>query len=71
MDEHIWFLPLQAFVAIVSNCSKGAVTSVIQGKMLKVSIIYTDGWSAGLILNGYDHCAFNVVRADLLGGKVM
>ncbi len=57
MDEHIWFLPLQAFVAIVSNCSKGAVTSVIQGKMLKVSIIYTDGWGAydGLILNGYAH----------------
>jgi transposase-like protein len=32
--------------------------SVIQGKILEKSIIYTGGWKAydGLILNGYEHC---------------
>ena len=44
-------------VQIVHNCSKQELLPIIQGKILKGSTIYTDGWRAyaGLILNGYDH----------------
>ena len=34
------------FVQIVGNCSKEELLTIIQGKILKDSIIYTDGWEA-------------------------
>jgi transposase-like protein len=46
----------KVFVTVVSHCSKEALMSIIQGKILEGFTIHTDGWAYdGLILNGYDH----------------
>ena len=44
------------FVQIVKDCSKEELLPIIQGKILKDSIIHTDGWSGydALVINGYD-----------------
>jgi transposase-like protein len=47
----------RVYLKIVPNASREELMPIIQGKILKGSTIYTDGWKAydGLILNGYDH----------------
>jgi len=47
----------KVYVTVVKKCSKNSFISIIQGKILKGSTIYFDGWKAydGIILNGYKH----------------
>ena len=59
------------YVEIVQNCSKDQLMSIIQGKILEGSTVYTDGWKAydGLILNGYDHDRIHHSHNEFARGK--
>jgi transposase-like protein len=54
----------KVYLEIVPNASREELMSIIQGKILEGSTIYTDGWKAynGLILNGYDH--YRIYHSD-------
>ena len=54
----------QVFITVVPDCSRKALTPIIQGETLGNSTVYTDGWGAydGLIVNGYDH--YRVFRSQ-------
>ncbi len=53
------------------NSSKEALSSIIQGKILEGSTIYTDGWKAydGLILNRYEHSRVYHSKNEFARGK--
>jgi transposase-like protein len=61
----------RVFVKIVKNCSKKELMPVIQGKIPKKSVVYTDGWKGydGLVVNGYDHYRVFHSRNEFVRGK--
>ena len=57
LAENRWKNLNKKRVNVIENCSKSELISIIEGKVLEGSTIYSDGWKAyyGLILNGYEH----------------
>jgi transposase-like protein len=61
----------KVYLKIVPNASREELMPIIQGKILKGTTIYTDGWKAynGLILNGYDHYRIYHSENEFARGK--
>ena len=59
------------FVKTAENCSKEELMPVIQGRVLEVYVIHTDGCKIydGLIVNGYDHYRVFHSRNGFASGK--
>lgn len=61
----------KVFTKIVTNCTKEELMSVVKGKVLRGSTVYTDGWTSydGLILYGYKHKRIHHHENEFARGK--
>ena len=61
----------KVYTSIVKDCSRSSLMPVIQGKVIKDSRVFTDGWKSyhGLVLNGYKHYRIHHHENEFARGK--
>ena len=61
----------KVYTQIVKDCTRASLMPVIQGKVIRESSIYTDGWKSydGLVLNGYKHYRIHHTENEFARGK--
>lgn len=61
----------KVYTKIIKNCTRKELMPIIQGKILKESTIYTNGWRSydGLILRGFRHYRIHHERDEFKRGK--
>ena len=61
----------RVYTQIIPNCSRRELMSIIKGKILTDTTVYTDGWKSydGLVLNGYKHYRIHHHENEFARGK--